>query len=58
MFASQDVDGDGLITHAEHTAFVSRRFEAVDTNADGAITKVEADAARNMTQERMRQRRD
>jgi Ca2+-binding EF-hand superfamily protein len=36
-----DTDGDGLVTRAEAHAAVDARFERLDANADGAISRDE-----------------
>lgn len=50
MFEQADTNGDGLISAAEHSAFVAQRaaekFSKIDANGDGSISMEEAKAAK------------
>ncbi len=41
IFRAADRNGDGVITRDERTALLRQRFQRLDTNADGKITRAE-----------------
>ena len=43
---AQDVEGNGHLTAASHQASAAKRFEIMDTNHDGKVTKAEIGASR------------
>jgi hypothetical protein len=51
-----DVNSDGVLSHQEWLAFAQKRsdnrFKKVDTNKDGAVTKVEMDAYNQLLKDR------
>jgi len=52
MDAMVDADHDGTITKAEFEAPALARFDRLDTDKNGVVTKVERDAARDAWKER------
>jgi Ca2+-binding EF-hand superfamily protein len=42
MFEAQDTDKDGAISESEFQAFTKKRFDEIDGNKDGKVTKEEA----------------
>lgn len=58
MVAKMDKDGDGMIAIDELPSppNADRMFDRIDTDKDGAISQAEADAAKQMMQERMEKR--
>lgn len=44
MFDMQDTNNDSVISQEEFTAFTKKRFDEIDANKDGKITKDEAKA--------------
>lgn len=52
MFARLDTDSDGFVTLAEFNAKPLPGFDRMDTNADGALSKEEIDAAKAKMKEK------
>jgi len=44
MFTEQDTDGNGSVSEAEFQAFSKKRFDGMDGNKDGSLTKEEIKA--------------
>ncbi len=53
MLKTVDADGDGVITADEHAKAATARFEKMDTNKDGFLSKEEWAAGREMVKEKM-----
>lgn len=53
IFEMADADHNQLISEAEYHAAMQRRFEQLDTNRDGNLTKQEMDQARANARERL-----
>jgi hypothetical protein len=51
-----DRDGDGALTHAEFAANALERFDRLDVNHDGQLTREERQAGREQMRERMGRR--
>ncbi len=58
MFEMQDTDKDGAISEAEHSAFTKKRFDEMDANKDGKVTKDEAKAHHDAMKAKWKERRD
>lgn len=58
MIAKFDTDGDGMLSATEMPTPPNgdAMFDRIDTDKDGAISQAEADAAKQMMQERMAER--
>jgi EF-hand domain pair len=54
MMSRMDQDGDGKLSKKEFVDNALKRFDAMDTNHDGQLTKAERDAARASMRGRMR----
>jgi|TARA_B110000037_G_C17025411_1_gene467169 Ca2+-binding EF-hand superfamily protein len=61
FFKMADLDQDGKVSYAEHEVFVAmqadkgrERFNSMDANADGYVTKEEAKEARKTLMKRMK----
>ena len=50
-----DADGDGKVSKEEYLSAQQRRFDMMDGNKDGQLTKAERDAARAEMMSRMRE---
>jgi opacity protein-like surface antigen len=44
MMEQIDTDKDGKVSHAEHLAFAEKKFNEMDANKDGFVTKEEGKA--------------
>jgi len=53
IFEMADADHNQLISEAEYHAAMQRRFEQLDTNKDGNLTRQEMDEARANARERL-----
>ena len=53
IFEMADADHNQLISEAEYHAAMQRRFEQLDTNKDGNLTRQEMDQARDNARERL-----
>jgi Ca2+-binding EF-hand superfamily protein len=53
MISRLDTDGNGKVTTEEFTEMQLRRFDRMDENHDGQLTKAERDAAMAAMRERM-----
>lgn len=53
IFETADADHNQLISEAEYHTAMQRRFEQVDTNKDGNLTRQEMDQARANARERL-----
>jgi hypothetical protein len=54
VFQATDTDGTGLISEAEWHAAAQKRFELLDTNKDGNISKEEMEAGKATMKERFK----
>ncbi len=54
LYASADTDGNGLISEAEWHAAMQKRFETLDANGDGNISKEEMANARETARDKFR----
>jgi Ca2+-binding EF-hand superfamily protein len=54
MFQADDTDGNGLVSKAEWQAAAEKRFELLDTNKDGNISKEEMDAGKDTLKDRFK----
>lgn len=52
-----DTDGDGMLSRAEFQAMQDKRFDEMDTNHDGKISKDEMKAHHEQMKERMKEKR-
>ena len=58
MFSHLDVDGDGFVAREEFDVITNRQFKNMDSNLDGQVTFIEAQAAaRERHQKRTRGRK-
>ena len=57
MLRMADADKDGTITKAEFEAAVLQRFDRLDTNKDGVVSRDEAKAARDNMRQQWQSRR-
>lgn len=58
MFSHLDVDGDGFVTREEFDVITNRQFKNMDSDLDGQVTFIEAQAAaRERHQKRSRGRK-
>lgn len=53
LFERSDTDHNQLISEAEYHAAMQRRFEQLDTNKDGNLTRQEMEQARANARERL-----
>ncbi len=53
IFETADADHNQLISEAEYHTAMQRRFEQLDTNKDGNLTRQEMDQARANARERL-----
>jgi len=58
MIQMADADKDGAVTKAEFQARMLQRFDRLDTNHDGTVTRDEAKAARDNMRQQWQSRRD
>jgi Ca2+-binding EF-hand superfamily protein len=54
IYEATDTDGNGLISEAEWHAAAQKRFELLDTNRDGNISKEEMEAGKATMKERFK----
>jgi Ca2+-binding EF-hand superfamily protein len=54
IFQADDTDGNGLVSEAEWHAAAQKRFELLDTNKDGNISKEEMDAGKETLKDRFK----
>jgi Ca2+-binding EF-hand superfamily protein len=54
VFQADDTDGNGLISGEEWHAAAQKRFELLDTNKDGQISKEEMDDAKGTMKARFK----
>ena len=57
-FPKWDTDGDKALSREEWVARASARFEEVDANKDGKVTKEEASAAHQTAKEKRKARQE
>lgn len=58
IFKAADSDGDGLISENEWHAAMQKRFNKIDLNADGQISRSELEQSRDTARERFKQLRN
>lgn len=58
MIRMADADKDGAVTKAEFRARMLQRFDRLDANHDGIVTRDEAKAARDNMRQQWQSRRD
>lgn len=58
MMRMADTDKDGAISQAEFTAAALQRFDSMDANKDGQVTKEERQAARQAMREQWKAKRE
>ncbi len=56
-FAKMDANGDGMLNAADRTAMLSKRFAAIDTDKNGAISEAEFMAMHEARADRRSERR-
>ena len=54
IFTADDTDGNGMISEAEWHAAAQKRFELLDTNKDGRISKEEMEAGKGTLKDRFK----
>ena len=57
-FAMMDANGDGTLNDSDKTAMLAKRFAAIDTDKNGAISQAEFAAAHDMRGEHRADRRE
>ena len=58
VFTKMDANGDGTLNDGDKTAMLAKRFAAIDTDKNGAISQAEFAAAHDMRGERRADRRE
>jgi Ca2+-binding EF-hand superfamily protein len=58
VFTKMDANGDGTLNDGDKTAMLAKRFAAIDTDKNGAISQAEFMAAHDMRGERRADRRE
>lgn len=56
MFEKHDTNGDGVVSKAEFLAVHTEKFDEIDADNSGDITKDEADAHFEVMKEKMKER--